>query len=405
MTATSSTYHLDPLPRKVRVLVVDDSATVRAVLSRALSSHPQIEVVGTAPDPYVAREKILELCPDVLTLDVEMPRMDGITFLTRLMAAMPMPVIVVSSLTSAGADTTLRALEAGAVDVLHKPSAESPPQLLAEELCARVLLAARSNPHPSTLDLTTQAPSTPPRPSANESRPSTIPAPTSDIPPRTSPLLPATSDIRHPTSHIGHRTADIAHRTPDLPYHRLVALGASTGGVQALTRLLTAFPHRCPATVVVQHMPAKFTATFAQRLDQLCACRVAEARDGDVLREGLVLLAPGGMHLLIRREADKLLVRLKDGPPVFHQKPAVEVMFDSLARLCPDRVAAAILTGMGTDGAAALLRLRQSGARTFAEHESTAIVYGMPAEAVRLDAADRVLPLDRLAPALLQAAA
>lgn len=359
--------------RRTRVLIVDDSAVVREVLSRALSSCPDMEVVGTAPDPFVARDKILKLQPDVLTLDLEMPKMDGLTFLRKLMAVRPMPVVVVSSLTTTGARATLEALEAGAVEVLAKPAPDQAPEQLAKELALKVRQAAASRPRSSH----TPAPAPGPRlAGGGDPAPVTPAAPTGPI------VVPN-----------------------NLPWKRLVALGASTGGVQALTALLTRFPERCPPTVVVQHMPPHFTANFADRLNQTCACRVSEAREGDVLREGHVLLAPGGRHMTIRREANSLVVSLKDGPPVFHQRPAVEVLFDSVTRLAGNRTAAAILTGMGADGAAALLRLRQAGARTIAEHESTAIVYGMPAEAVRLGAAEQILPLPEIAGALLQLAA
>lgn len=355
---------LMPAARPIRVLVVDDSAVMREVLTRALTADPDIEVIGTAPDPFVARDKIVRLSPDVVTLDVEMPRMNGITFLSKLMAARPVPVIVVSSLTSSGASTTLRALEAGAVDVVHKPSPGTPPEAFAQELITKVRTASRA--HPASAALPPSAP-------------------------------PAAAQVPPPLQ------ANSAWR-------RIVALGASTGGVQALTAVLTSFPEQCPATVVVQHMPARFTAAFAERLDGLCRCRVLEAHDGMPLAPGLVLLAPGGRHMVLRRTQGTapgetgLVVGLKDGPPVFHQKPAVEVLFDAVTRVAGSSAVGAILTGMGADGAAALLRMRQAGSRTFAEHESTAIVYGMPAEAVRLGAAEKVLPLDAIAQAVLDAA-
>jgi two-component system, chemotaxis family, protein-glutamate methylesterase/glutaminase len=340
--------------RRIRVLIVDDSAVVREAISRSLASAPDIEVVGTAADPYIARDKIISLNPDVLTLDVEMPRMDGITFLTKLMAARPTPVIVISSLTTHGAATTLKALEAGAVEVLHKPAPDAPAELLARELAEKIRTAARAKARPADPPLRAVEP---PPPAATT-----------------------------------------------LTWSRIVAIGASTGGVQALTAVLTQFPDSCPPTLVVQHMPPKFTATFAQRLNDLCRCEVREAHEGDRVADGLVLLAPGGRHMALRRDGIGLTVALKDGPPVFHQKPAVEVLFDSATRVAGNHAVGAILTGMGTDGAAALLRMRQAGARTFAEDASTAIVYGMPAEAARLGAAEKILPLHDIPRALLAAA-
>jgi two-component system chemotaxis response regulator CheB len=356
--------------RPIRVLIVDDSAVMREALTRALSSASDIEVVGTAPDPFVARDKIVRLSPDVVTLDVEMPRMDGITFLSRLMAARPIPVIVVSTLTSQGATTTLRALEAGAVDVVHKPGPDSTPEQLASQLTVKVRLAAKA-------------------------RPGQLSAGTSQA----AAIETGFGGGRA----VGGAQATVS-RVPEIAWKRIVAIGASTGGVQALTAVLSRFPRHCPATLVVQHMPPRFTAAFAERLDGMCQCHVVEAQDGMPLQQGMIYLAPGGRHMVLRRIESGLAVALKDGPPVFHQKPAVEVLFDAVTRVTGSHAVGAILTGMGADGAAGLLRMRQSGARTFAEHESTAIVYGMPAEAVRLGAAEKVLPLDAMAAALLEAA-
>lgn len=365
--------------QRTRVLVVDDSAVVREVISRALSACPDIEVVGTAPDPFVAREKILKLNPDVITLDVEMPRMDGITFLEKLMAARPMPVIIISSLTTQGAATSVRALQAGAVDVLHKPSPMDPPEHLNTELPAKIRSAAKAKVtarHVSTMRIVKSE--------------------------NGAPAAPATSSTQAATSSNQDHQVEVVQISP--PWKRLIAVGASTGGVQALTAFLTQFPKDCPPTLVVQHMPARFTGSFAERLHELCQCDVAEAREGDILRQGLVLLAPGGRHMTIRRAGTQLTVALKDGPPVFHQKPAVEVMFDSVTRLGAQTSVGVILTGMGADGAAALLRMRQGGARTFAEDASTAIVYGMPAEAAKLGAAEKIMPLYDMPRAVLNAA-
>lgn len=345
--------------RKVRVLVVDDSAVVRAMLMRELT-RGGIEVVGTAPDPYIARDKIVALRPDVLTLDVEMPRMDGITFLRKLMQYHPMPIIILSSLTSAGTRTAVEALSAGAVDVLGKPGSAMTIGELGPILVEKILQAART-----TVRAVGAAPST----------------------------------------GLSNTVASLASSRPSSggSHGRIVALGASTGGVQALTRVLTAFPAEAAPTVVVQHMPAGFTASFAERLNTLCAVQVKEASNGDVLRPGLVLLAPGGSHMVLLRQGTGFQVQIRDGAPVFHQKPSVDVLFHSVARHAGVKAVGAILTGMGADGASGLLAMRQAGATTFAQDESTSVVYGMPMEAMKCGAAQRQVPLDRMADAVLGA--
>ncbi|QOV91037.1 protein-glutamate methylesterase/protein-glutamine glutaminase [Humisphaera borealis] len=335
----------------IRVLIVDDSAVVRQILTRELGKLPGIEVVGAAPDPFVARQMIVDLSPDVLTLDVEMPRMDGITFLQKLMAARPMPVIVVSSLTATGTETALAAMDAGAVDVVGKPGSAYEINGMAAEIGAKVRVAARSRPMP-----------------------------------------------QHRTERPASPTA--MARTTD----RVLAIGASTGGVQALSEVLAAFPPNAPGTVIVQHMPPKFTASFASRLNQLCGVQVKEAANGDSVVPGRVLIAPGGMHTVLRRSGASYYVEVKDGPQVHHQKPSVDVLFDSVAKSAGSNSVGAILTGMGADGAAGLLKMRQAGAYTVAQDQATSVVYGMPAEAVRMNAATEVLPLGRIAATLMERA-
>jgi two-component system, chemotaxis family, protein-glutamate methylesterase/glutaminase len=336
---------------KVRVLIIDDSAVVRQLLTRELSRDSGIEVVGSAPDPFVARDKIIQLRPDVLTLDIEMPRMDGITFLRKLMAQRPMPVIVLSSLTAQGTDTAIQALEAGAVEVLCKPSSAYSVEDLGSTLITKVKMAARA--HVSKLAATHAAV-----------------APMS---------MAATTD-------------------------KILAIGASTGGVQALTEVLQAFPSNAPGTVIVQHMPALFTSSFASRLDGCCQVEVREAVNGESVVQGRVLIAPGGFHTAVRRSGARYYVEVKDGPEVHHQKPAVDVLFDSVAKYAGANAVGAILTGMGADGAAGLLNMRRAGARTIAQDEKSCVVFGMPMEAIKCGAAEQVLPLNAVAPALMKLA-
>jgi two-component system, chemotaxis family, protein-glutamate methylesterase/glutaminase len=341
-----------PEPRQIRVLIVDDSAVVRNMLTRELSKDPRICVVGSAPDPYVARDMILQLQPDVLTLDVEMPRMDGVTFLRKLMQYRPMPVIVLSSLTDAGTQTAIEALDAGAIEVLHKPGSSYTVGELSPLLAAKIKTAVWAKVRPA------------------------------------GPRAPITT--RSAASQSLAETTD-----------KIFAIGASTGGVQALTEVLTALPATSPGVVIVQHMPAKFTASFAQRLDGLCNVRVKEAADGDSVTNGQVLIAPGGMHMLLRRSGARYVVEVRDGPAVHHQKPSVEVLFNSVARYAGANAVGAILTGMGADGATGLLAMRRAGARTIAQDQATCTVFGMPMEAIKCGGAETVLPLGRIAEALL----
>ncbi len=350
----STTKPLASATRAIRVLIVDDSAVVRQLLCRELARYPQIQVVGTAPDPYVARDMIVELAPDVLTLDVEMPRMDGLTFLRKLMAHRPMPVIVLSSLTGRGTEMALEAMEAGAIEVLAKPSSAYELGNVGGLLAQKIQLAARSRPR--------------------------IVAPAA---------VASIADKRTALT----RTSD-----------RILAIGASTGGVQALSQVLAAFPPGAPGTVIVQHMPARFTASFAQRLNSICAVEVKEAVDGDSVVPGRVLIAPGGKHMLLHRSGASYYVAIQDGPEVFHQKPSVEVLFDSVARYAGKNAVGAILTGMGADGARGLLNMRNAGARTVAQDEASCIVFGMPAEAIKCGAAQQIVSLEQIAPTLIQLA-
>lgn len=350
----------------VRVLIVDDSALARKALSDGLSTDPDIEVVGTAIDPYIAREKIRQLRPDVLTLDVEMPRMDGITFLKALMRHQPMPVIVISSLTTTGSQHALEALNAGAFDVIAKPDTTDAVAETTAKLADRIKAAARTRPHPAG------------RPSASPQIPRTRPVP----PPRPSPL-----PSRPPQPNEGRR----------YPARAVILIGASTGGTEAIRTILTQLPPDLPGIFIVQHIPAQFSLAFALRLNQICAFEVREAKEGDQLHPGLALIAPGGYHLVARWNGSHYIAGLNQGPMVHHQRPAVDVLFDSVTRSgAAPHTFAALLTGMGSDGATGLLGLHRAGAHTVAQNEETCVVYGMPREAVLLGAANEVLPLDHI---------
>jgi two-component system chemotaxis response regulator CheB len=358
--------------RKWRVVVIDDSALMRQLLSEVLASDRDLEVVGTASNPVQALDVIARVNPDVLTLDVHMPRMDGLTFLEKLMQVQAMPVVMVSSATSNGCQTTLRALELGAVDYVLKPSldVERGIQTLAAELIGKVKAAAGArvrNRH-------TNAAGSP----AAEPAPATT---------RTAGLRPR------------------AAATASGPFHRIVALGASTGGTEALRDVLTAMPPEAPAIVIVQHMPEQFTRSFAERLDGLCRIPVKEAEDNDAVRPGHALLAPGNKHMrLVKSAGGELRVRLGSDEPVCRHRPSVDVLFRSCAEIAGAKTVGAILTGMGADGAAGLLAMRLAGGITLAQDEASCVVFGMPREAIAKGAVCRVLPLDRIGQALLMAA-
>jgi len=344
---------------RIRVLIVDDSALVRRALTESLSRSPDIEVVGTATDPYVARDKILQLQPDVLTLDIEMPRMDGLTFLKLLMQRRPMPVIVLSSLTGAGSAKALEALQAGAVEVLAKPSGVFSAFEDDHRLVEVVKAASRAK-------LSRGRPAAPP------------PTPRVVSPARSLPRATLLSPTCHP--------------------RKIILMGASTGGTEALRAILTRLPGNLPGICIMQHIPAHFSLAFAQRLNELCAFEVREARNGDVVSPGLALVAPGGFHLVLDWRGAAYAVRLSEGPRIHYQRPAVDVLFGSAVKAgAAPHALAVLLTGMGSDGATSLLELRNAGARTIAQDEASCVVFGMPREAIRLGAAETVLPLDHIA--------
>jgi two-component system chemotaxis response regulator CheB len=352
--------------RKIRVLIVDDSALVRQLLTAILNTDPDIEVVGAASDPYGAREKIKQLNPDVLTLDVAMPRMDGLTFLKHLMRLRPMPVVMVSSLTDKGADITLQALELGAVDFIPKPKGDLAQSLhdYAVEIIEKIKAAASAR---------VQA-----------------------LEPRPDPLLQVPPKL----------TADAVLAPQNGPHsfkttERLVALGASTGGTEAIKEVLCRLPVETPAVVITQHMPEAFTAPFARRLDQLAAISVCEAQDGQQLLPGHAYIAPGGRHLLVVCHGTRYVGTLHNGPPVNRHRPSVDVLFRSVAQSVGPNALGILLTGMGDDGARGLKEMRDAGSHTLAQDEKTSVVWGMPGAAVKLGGADDVLPLDQIAARIL----
>ena len=352
------------MSRKIRVLVVDDSAVVRQVVTQTLSRDPNIEVIGAALDPVFALEKMKTHWPDVIVLDLEMPRMDGLTFLRRIMAERPTPVVICSSLAEKGAQVALDALAAGAVSIITKPKVGLKSFLdgAANDIIQAVKAAAHSRPGR--------------RASAAVASLSPSPSLSADV------ILPAAHNASAPLG----RTTD-----------RLVAIGTSTGGTQALEAVLTALPVDTPGVVVVQHMPEKFTAMFAQRLNSLCKIEVREARSGDRVLPGLALIAPGGRHMMVKRNGAQYVVDVVDGPLVNRHKPSVDVLFRSVAKCAGHNALGIIMTGMGDDGARGLKEMRDAGAHTLAEDESTCVVFGMPKEAIRLGGAAEVLPLTRMA--------
>jgi two-component system chemotaxis response regulator CheB len=346
--------------RRIRTLIVDDSALARKIITESLSHDPSIEVVGGAVDPYVARDKILTHNPDVLTLDIEMPRMDGLSFLKLLMKHRPMPVIVMSSLTSEGSAKAVEALEAGAVDVIGKPNGSFSAYEDGARLAAKIKAAAAAK-------LTTAS--------------DRVQTPAASI--QKKALTPATAST--------------------CPERRIILIGASTGGTEAIKKVLTTLPPDLPGICIVQHIPAHFSLSFANRLNELCALEVREARSGDILQPGLALIAPGGHHLLLRWTGTRYLVQLSGGPAVHHQRPAVDVMFDSAVKAGVGADALSILlTGMGSDGATGLLNLRHAGASTVAQDEASSVVWGMPREAIKLGAAQEVLPLNHISQRIIQ---
>lgn len=363
------------MTRKVRVLIVDDSATVRQTLARILSEDREIEVIAAAPDPYAAARWIAKEVPDVITLDVEMPRMDGISFLKRLMSQHPIPVVMCSSLTEAHSQTLLDALDAGAVDVILKPRVDT--KLFLEEARVRICDAVKAAARADLNRLPRR------RARLGFSERQGVSAKLS-----ADAVLPAVGPRR-----------DAMSRTTE----QIVCIGASTGGTESLRELFEALPADCPAIVVVQHMPENFTAAFARRLNGLCRVDVKEAEDGDTLLRGRVLIAPGNRHTLVQRSGARYLISVRDGPLVSRHRPSVDVLFRSAAQFAGANALGILMTGMGDDGARGLLELRQAGARTIAQDEATSVVFGMPRAAIELGAAERVLPLDLIASHIVQA--
>ena len=338
------------LEKKIKVLVVDDSAVVRKVFKEELSRDKEIEVIGTAPDPYVARDKIVKLKPDVVTLDIEMPRMDGLTFLKKLMRHYPLPVIIVSSLTKKGGKLAMDALSLGAIEVISKPSSAYSVGEMSVQLIDKIKAVAG-------IDVQRRK-----KTELDE-----------DILAKPMPKA-------------------LAKTT-----NKIIAIGASTGGTEALKVVLTGMPPNAPGLAVVQHMPANFTTSFAQRLNELSAITVKEAADGDSLVNGVALIAPGNYHMLLKRSGARYYVQVKTGPLVHHQRPAVDVLFHSVATYAGGNAVGVILTGMGSDGALGLLKMKEAGARTVAQDEKTCVVFGMPKEAIKLGGVDKVVPLENIA--------
>jgi two-component system chemotaxis response regulator CheB len=342
--------------KQIKVLIVDDSAIVRKIFSMELAKHEDILVVGTAPDPYVARDKVVKLKPDVITLDIEMPRMDGLSFLRKLMKYHPVPTIIVSSLTPSNSEMALEAMECGAVEVLAKPGGSYSVGDMSIQLVEKIRAAAQAR-------------------------------------------------FREPPVRLQEGSADM-----DRDYsgalkrttHKVIAMGASTGGTEALKAVLMQLPPNSPGIVIVQHMPPKFTTAFANRLNTLCQIEVREAKNGDTVLPGLALIAPGNYHMLLKRIGGTYSVDIKDGPLVCHQRPSVDVLFHSVARFAGTNAVGVILTGMGKDGAQGLLEMHQAGARTIAQDEASCVVFGMPKEAIRAGAVDQIASLSDIPRAMLK---
>lgn len=336
---------------KIKVLIVDDSAIIRKILTENLSALPDIEIVGTAPDPYIARDKIIQLKPDVLTLDVEMPRMDGITFLEKLMKSYPIPVIILSTLTPSGCNLALKAFELGAIEVIHKPEIDVSFRL--NEMIAQLADKIRAA-HQAKNKI-----------QGTKREPVTI------------------NKIQKSQIHL--KTTD-----------KVVAIGSSTGGTEAIRYILPTLPANFPGIVIAQHMPANFTKSFAENLNTLCALEVREAVDNDTIRPGLALIAPGNFHMIARRSGARYYVNIQQGPMVHHQRPAVDVLFNSVAKYVGHNAIGVILTGMGKDGAEGLLRMKNAGAKTIGQDEKSCVVYGMPKAAYECGAVDHVKSLEMI---------
>jgi two-component system, chemotaxis family, protein-glutamate methylesterase/glutaminase len=344
---------------RIKVFIVDDSAIIRKLLTKIISSDSGLEVSGTAPDPFIARDKIIKLKPDVLTLDVEMPKMDGITFLGKIMRHFPIPSIIFSSLTPKGCDTALKAMELGAIDVMLKPSLNVTTSIndMAIELIDKIKAASK-------VKMTSLKPLSRVTPIENIN--------TAAIPGSSNTAMMDTT-------------------------YKILAIGASTGGTEALRQVLMAMPRNSPGILIVQHMPEHFTKAFAARLNALCKIDVAEAKSNDTVRPGLALLAPGSHHMVLKRSGARYFVDINDGPLVNRHRPSVDVLFGSVARVAGKNAVGAILTGMGGDGSQGMLKMKEAGARTIAQDEQTSVVFGMPKEAIKLNAVDKIAPLDKIA--------
>jgi two-component system chemotaxis response regulator CheB len=353
--------------QKVRVLIVDDAALVRRMLTDMLHTDPMIEVVGTASDPYIAREKIKRLHPDVLTLDVEMPRMDGLTFLRNLMRLHPLPVVMISSLTEQGADVTLQAMELGAVDFVSKPKIDVAHSLhdYTAEIIAKVKAASTARVLPLQRATATAA--------------------------AVEPTHTADAIVRQHQGTAHFKTTE-----------RIVAVGASTGGTEALKEVLMHLPPGAPGMVITQHIPEAFSGPFARRMDSVSPMTVCEAQDGQQILPGHAYIAPGHRHLLVARDGARYMCRLHDGPPVNRHRPSVDVLFRSVAQHAGHNAIGVLLTGMGSDGAHGLKEMHDTGAITVVQDEKTSVVWGMPGQAVKLGGADAVLPLGDIAPTILK---
>jgi len=352
------------MKRKIGVLIIDDSAVVRQVLAEIISADPELEVIGVAADPFIAAERMKTVIPDVITLDVEMPRMDGITFLQRIMNQHPIPVVICSSLTGQGSETALKALESGAVEIIEKPRLGTRQYL--EESRLRICSALKA---------------------ASQARLKRVPV-------NFSPVIPKlTADAVMVKT-----KSDAMIRTTE----NVVVCGASTGGTEALRVFLEALPADSPAVVIVQHMPEHFTSAFANRLDGICRISVKEAENNDSVIPGRALIAPGNSHILLKRSGARYFVEVKDGPLVCRHRPSVDVLFRSAARYAGKNAVGVIMTGMGDDGARGMLELKEAGAKTIAQDEATSIVFGMPCEAIRLGGVDQILPLHGISAAVLK---
>ncbi len=354
-----------PGGQKIRILIVDDSAIVRKILTEALAGEPDLEVVGSAPDPYVARDKILALEPDVITLDIEMPRMDGLTFLKKLMHFHPMPAVVISSLAQPSCRAAIQALELGAVEVLAKPGGPYSVGELRNALASKIRAAAGA---------------------------------------RVRNLAPLLSGKAMPSTATPCSAPPLLH-VSGAASSAIIAIGASTGGTEAIAAVLTKLPANSPGILIAQHIPPVFSRAFANRLNDLCAIEVREAADGDAVQPGLALVAPGDFHMLLRRAGGCFIVNVKGGPRVCYQRPSVDVLFLSVAEAAGGHAVGVLLTGMGNDGAQGLLRMRKAGSHTIAQDEASCVVFGMPREAIGLGAAESVVALPEIARAMLAAAA